>query len=245
MADELAPEESKSCPSCGKAVHVEALFCRFCRHDFRPPEEVAAPLPAPPPPPAKSSGKAIWLFVGIGCAVLAVPVIGIVAAIAIPGLLASQRNSNERNALVSLKTISVAEFDFRSNDRDGNAVEDYWTADVRGLYAYPGPGGQPVRLIEPSIAEADAKPAQGDPHSMPKAGYWFVAMKRDEQGRPYDVKEGRNRSKYGFCAYPSRSGAGRKTFIVNEEGVIWKKDGSEAVLDWPKDPAAAGWQRLD
>src|SRR5258706_3632595 len=61
-------------------------------------------------------------------------VIGIIAAIAVPGLITSQRSSHERNASTSLKTFCVAEADFRNNDRDGNRINDYWTGDVKSLY---------------------------------------------------------------------------------------------------------------
>src|SRR6516165_7868464 len=65
---------------------------------------------------------------------IVIAIIAIIAAIAIPGLLSSQRASNERNASTSLKTITAAQADFRANDRDGNHVNDFWTADVKGLY---------------------------------------------------------------------------------------------------------------
>src|SRR6187455_327077 len=65
---------------------------------------------------------------------IVIAIIAIIAAIAIPGLLSSQRASNERNASTSLKTLSSAEADFRSNDRDWNHVNDFWTANVAGLY---------------------------------------------------------------------------------------------------------------
>ncbi|HVR83252.1 MAG TPA: type II secretion system protein, partial [Planctomycetota bacterium] len=65
---------------------------------------------------------------------IVIAIIAIIAAIAIPGLLSSQRASNERNASTSLKTLTSAEADFRANDRDWNHVNDFWTGDVKGLY---------------------------------------------------------------------------------------------------------------
>jgi len=77
-----------------------------------------------------------------------------ICAIAIPGLLSSQRASNERNASTSLKTLSSAEADFRANDRDWNHVNDFWTGDVKGLYtmtsaAEKGAGTSPKDPMEP------------------------------------------------------------------------------------------------
>ena len=91
---------------------------------------------------------------------IVIAIIAIIAAIAIPGLLSSSRASNERNASSSLKTFATAEADFFSNDRDGNRVSDYWTANVAGLYtmthsSIPGSTDDPLKLIELSIAGAD------------------------------------------------------------------------------------------
>src|SRR6185436_8111745 len=125
--------------------------------------------------------------------IIIVAVILVIAAIAVPGLLSSQRASNERNASMALKALSAAEADFRSNDRDGNHVNDFWTGDVKGLYTMtsaevPGAGtapkDEPLRLIEIEIAAADVDPnlvpAGGEnmslqPFATPsdRKGYWF------------------------------------------------------------------------
>src|SRR5437899_707281 len=65
---------------------------------------------------------------------IVIAIIAVIAAIAIPGLLAAQRAANERSASTSLKTMSTAEADFRTNDRDWNHVNDFWTYNVAGLY---------------------------------------------------------------------------------------------------------------
>src|SRR6187455_1337140 len=97
-----------------------------------------------------------------------VAIILVISAIAIPGLLSSQRASNERGASTALKTLSSAEADFRSNDRDGNHENDFWTADVKGLYtmtsakvrgAGTAPDDPAIKLIEIETAAADADPA--------------------------------------------------------------------------------------
>jgi prepilin-type N-terminal cleavage/methylation domain-containing protein len=126
-------------------------------------------------------------------------VIAIVAAIAIPGLISSQRSSHERNSSTSLKTLCVAEADFKANDRDGNKVSDYWTADVKGLYTMTSlvtagnAGGTidpPLKLIDLSIAAADADsvtaPAGGENMDITqfgvvsnKGGYWYAALTTD------------------------------------------------------------------
>jgi len=127
-------------------------------------------------------------------------VIIIVALIAIPGLFTTRRGHSERNASTSLKTLSNAEADFRANDRDWNHVNDFWTANVSGLYtmtsaavkgAEANSTADPsIKLIELSVASADADgsyiPAGGEnvplsSFAVPsaKAGYWYAALTAD------------------------------------------------------------------
>jgi type II secretory pathway pseudopilin PulG len=130
---------------------------------------------------------------------IVIVIIAIVAAIAIPGLISSQRASYERNAATSLKTVCVAQHDFRANDREGNRVNDFWTYDVKSLYcltnaAITGNAGgnvdAPIRLIDLSLAAADADdtfaPAGGENMDVTvfavrsaKAGYWYLALTAD------------------------------------------------------------------
>ncbi|HUR39323.1 MAG TPA: prepilin-type N-terminal cleavage/methylation domain-containing protein [Planctomycetota bacterium] len=130
---------------------------------------------------------------------IVIAIIAVIAAIAIPGLLSSQRASNERNAATSLKTLTSAEADFRANDRDGNKVNDFWTANVSGLYTMTsaavsgnsnGTMDPAIKLIELSIASADADStpvAAGGENavltqfsvSASKAGYWYQALISD------------------------------------------------------------------
>jgi prepilin-type N-terminal cleavage/methylation domain-containing protein len=131
---------------------------------------------------------------------IVIAIIAIIAAIAIPGLLSSQRASNERNCSTSLKTIATAEADFRANDRDGNHINDFWTGNVAGLYTMTNAaitGGSvlsttdsPLKLIDLSLAAADGDPATPSAggenialtnFAVPsaKAGYWYQAMIAD------------------------------------------------------------------
>jgi len=126
-------------------------------------------------------------------------IIAIIAAIAIPGLISSQRSSYERNSSTSLRTLCVAEADFKANDRDSNKVNDYWTADVKGLYTITslqtvgnagGTVDPPLRLIDLTIAAADTDgvtdPAGGENCDLTsfgvqasKGGYWYAALVLD------------------------------------------------------------------
>jgi prepilin-type N-terminal cleavage/methylation domain-containing protein len=182
---------------------------------------------------------------------IVIAIIAIIAAIAIPGLLQSQRASNERNASASLKTLATAEADFRANDRDGNHVNDFWTGDVSNLYAIfpPGAAGNPsaiIKLVELSVGGADAIPlgvvagpagaAYGSlafinyAQPQPKAGYWYETLVLDNSnaGAPYAATTDgganvHNNSSFGFMAWPDTFNSGRNAFIINEGNTIFKR----------------------
>jgi prepilin-type N-terminal cleavage/methylation domain-containing protein len=126
---------------------------------------------------------------------IVIAVIAVIAAIAIPGLLRSQRASNERNASASLKAVTTAETDFRANDRDGNRIADFWTFNIAGLYTLTSgailgtTGDDPIKLIELSMAGAEAQTltaAAGEYSAINtfcvqgvKAGHWFQSLRSD------------------------------------------------------------------
>ena len=128
-------------------------------------------------------------------------VILLIAGLTVPVFVKSQRASNERNAATMLKMLTAAEADFRTNDRDGNGVNDFWTADVKGLYtmtsaavrgANPNnPRDPSLKLIELPLAAADGDgafvPAGGEnvplsafARTKARGGYWFLAMLTDQ-----------------------------------------------------------------
>lgn len=150
---------------------------------------------------------------------------------------------NERYAPGALQTLLVAESDFRSNDRDDNRVNDFWTGDVSGLYRV-----REQKLIDREVAEADAAPVTFEfmvkewiPKPKPYHGYYFRAMLRNGRGEDLakDTDESgakcRNTSWFGFCAYPAEYGkTGAKTFIVFET-VYACDNGGKFVEQWPTD----------
>lgn len=162
-----------------------------------------------------------------------------------------QVEANERCASAALKSLASAEADFRANDRDGNRVTDFWTADVSGLYALEV-NGKPLALIAREVGEADATPNRTLPGGpKPHCGYYFIALERDESepGGPISYKADtdgsgrrqRHTSKFGFCAYPAVYGkTGRLTYILNEGNTMFRGDfGGRPVLNWPRDDIPA------
>lgn len=186
--------------------------------------------------------------------IIVIVVIGIVAALAIPGYLPSSRQPVERTADSALRTLSSAQADFRANDRDWNHINDFWTADVKSLYTLTSAawtGGlvdtrdPSIRLIELSVAAADAdgsfERAGGENvwlanFCVPstKAGYWFAALKTDLSagGATYHQDTGghppmgrvHNLSRFGFLAFPDNPRAGKYVYIVNEDDTIYRTE---------------------
>ncbi len=132
-----------------------------------------------------------WLALGL--------ILFIGAALVLPALFSSGRASNDQRPWAILKCLSCAEADFRTNDRDWNHVNDYWTGDVKGLYtmtscAVRGATGDssdpPIKLISLQFAASDADEtlidAGGENFDLlkvtvpsPYRGYWHAALLHD------------------------------------------------------------------
>jgi len=184
-------------------------------------------------------------------------VFGIVLALLLPSLdfqlrcgdcwaFRHHRHHSERPASTYLKTITSAQADFRANDRDGDGVNQFWRADIAGLYALTPGGGPAIRLIERSLAMADAHPmyeigAEGD--RAPLKGYWFRSIKGADE-KTIDAA-----SRFAAVAYPADyPKSGRWTFIVNENNTIFRADlGHGKGIDvFPSDEELkARWKKFD
>ena len=85
---------------------------------------------------------------------LVVAIIGIIAAIAVPNLLASKRAANEGSAIASIRTIGSAEATYQATNGAGSY------GDLAGLNA--------AGLVDSSLA--------GSTIPAPKSGYAFTAV---------------------------------------------------------------------
>lgn len=167
--------------------------------------------------------------------------------------------ANETDAIGTLKAIGKSEIVWLQKDYDGNGIKDFWTYDVACLYRIQQSGTtNKVELIDISAARADAYRAPmwlfgkipllaqiEDDSLIPKKGYYFQAMFKDETGNSYNQNtvgtnkiKATNSYKYAFVAYPAVYGkTGIRTFIINESGVIYgqdtKGDSDKIILDWP------------
>jgi hypothetical protein len=159
-----------------------------------------------------------------------------------PLLSSTGRSSNTRNAAATLATLRWAQHDFSSNDRDANGKNDYWRGDIAGLYALKV-GDQPIKLIEISLAGADARPLT-DVSSFirpaPKSGYWYRMLRFAGETTP-------DPGHWAAIAYPDSLSSGRTLFILSDAGTMYKKawEGEPPPEVYPADPEKDGWSKWD
>ncbi len=176
-----------------------------------------------------------WPWVLLGCgivAVLAIPIVAIIAAIAIPSLLAARRGSLETNAVGSCRAYCSAQTMYRRNDWDGNGKREYAVPYTK-LFSQADSSGDPVQLLDAAFAAA------AGPNGSPKHGYLFQDMTSIAGVKIDWVND------YGLCALPSVYGrTGYRTFTVCTNGTVFGQDqgpGGSFVQDYPADPMAANW----
>ncbi|HLY75639.1 MAG TPA: hypothetical protein VKU80_16070 [Planctomycetota bacterium] len=193
-----------------------------------------------------------FTIVEILVAILAVVVVILVL---LPGMLnVGHRYNGERSSSTTLKTLTSAEADFRANDRDWNRINDFWTADVKGLYTMTSAAVRgaeanstvdpAIKLIELSVASADADgtfyaaggenlPLSSFAIPSAKGGYWFAALTADlSTGQIYRQDTGgkipmgncHHESIFGFVAYPDSQAAGKYIYLVNQNNTIFRSN---------------------
>ena len=127
---------------------------------------------------------------------IVVVIIGIIAAIAIPNLLASRRAANEGSAVSAMRTLHGAQITYQSTSGAGNfgAASDLKDA----------------QLIDSVLAQADAT-------GNAKSGYFFTVGKQD--------KTAGGAASFGAVANPSTvggvTGTGTRDFAIATEGVVY------------------------
>ena len=129
---------------------------------------------------------------------IVVAVIGIVAAIAIPNLLASRRAANEASALATMRIIASSEATYQSTAGAG------LYGDLAALSSH--------RYVDPVVAAATVG------GGTPKSGYLFAAANVSGAGVPA----------FDAIAQPSIhtdisviSATGSRSLFVNEAGVMF------------------------
>jgi len=219
----------KYCPNCGQPALDSHRFCMRCGADisaapvadaqpqYTQPPASSTPYPAQAqpqqyyaPPPAKSGNTAlIVILVAVGAVVL-VPIVLIIAAIAIPNLLRARISANESSAVQSVRTINTAAV----------AYQAQFNHYPEGLASM----GSPVAGVSPEYGAGliDNTLASGK-----KSGYAF-----SYQG--IDSKHTGTFDDYEVTACPERRNTtGVKCFFSDSSGVIRYSSSGNADKDSP------------
>jgi type IV pilus assembly protein PilA len=142
---------------------------------------------------------------------IVVAIIGIIAAIAMPGLLRARMSGNEVSAIGSLRVINSAESTFSSTCGQGN-----YAATLVALGTPPNPGGQ--GFISPDIATSSSGATvikSGYTISLGAAGTPVVAGVVSCNGG-LAVNSG-----YGTNADPTSTSTGERFFASDNHGAIF------------------------
>ena len=130
-----------------------------------------SPTPPPPPPPvgtpppypypaagqSQPSGRSGWFWVAIvgGCFVLLLPVLLIIAAVAVPQMLKVRKVASETSAIQTMRTINSAEVSYNATYPDSGYACSLAT--LGGDPSSGAPTAQAAQLIDPALASTGQK----------------------------------------------------------------------------------------
>jgi type IV pilus assembly protein PilA len=146
---------------------------------------------------------------------IVVAIIGIIAAIAVPGLMRARMSGNEASAIGSLRAINSAQSTFSSSCAQGN-----YAASLGDLAsgANGGPG-----FISPDLAS----------NGVLKSGYLIgVGNGNSTQATGVTVCNGTGQPYGGYAASgtPATPGtSGSRYFVTNTTGTIWQGTGTLTI----------------
>jgi hypothetical protein len=149
-------------------------------------------------------------------------------------ILARRIGSNELDAIATCKAYVDAQYDYSTEDRNKNGIPEY----ARKLISSPGqrdglfwpasdaPSTPFVNEVKRAQSEGYRK--EGDTPS-PYHGYYFrilMAQGPKARGGALDyIQHGSMIGGFALVAWPAEHGvSGVKSFIVNQDGIIYEKD---------------------
>ena len=153
---------------------------------------------------------------------IVVAIIGLLAALAVPGLLRARMTANETAAVGSIRAIVVAQASYASTCARGS-----YATILQNLAV--GPGGSPDGYLSPDLGLTPIPIKSGYLFSV-LPGIGSVAGPVDCNGQPSNTT-------YYLAAVPTTAGAtGVRGFATNQGGAIWQDLSGVA----PVEPFATG-----
>ena len=140
---------------------------------------------------------------------IVVAIIGIIAAIAVPGLLRARISGNEASAIGSLRAVSSAQSTFAASCANGLYAQ---TLDILGT----GPSG----------GSAFISPDLGSSATVVKSGYSVTMTGTSQSGSTACNQATNLASGYHAWADPVSTSTGTRYFFTNTTGTIWQASSS-------------------
>ena len=155
---------------------------------------------------------------------IVVAIIGIIAAIAVPGLLRARISGNEASAIGSLRAVSSAQSTFAASCANGMYAQSLATL---------GSG--------PSGGSAFISPDLGSGATVTKSGYTVSMTGSAASGAPAACN-GATALGSGFHAWadPINSATGTRYFFTNSTGTVWQATSSIGAAGSDTATPAAG-----
>jgi prepilin-type N-terminal cleavage/methylation domain-containing protein len=138
---------------------------------------------------------------------IVVAIIGIIAAIAVPGLMRARMSGNEASAIGSMRSVNSAQSTFASSCAQGN-----YAATLADLASGPGGG---AGFISPDLAS----------NGIQKSGYKVsLANGTTTAATSVTVCNGATNVYPGYIGYadPVSTSTGTRYFGTNTTGTIWQ-----------------------
>jgi len=145
---------------------------------------------------------------------IVVAIIGIIAAIAVPGLLRARMSGNETSAIGSLRAVHSGQVNFHSNCGAG-----WFAGTLASLGTAPTAGGDAFISVDLST----------DPST--KSGYTVALTAGATAGPAALCNGGATNASFAVTAAPVTPGStGTRYFHVNSGGAIYQDDAAIAVV---------------
>jgi type IV pilus assembly protein PilA len=155
---------------------------------------------------------------------IVVAIIGILAAIAIPGLLRARMSGNEASAIGSMRAINSGEATYAASAASGGY------AVAQATLGIPCPGGAAPFLSEDLTANVQATGVQ-------KSGYNVLLASNGGAAGPNDCNGNATEVSYYASAIPALLGvSGHRAFATNHDGTVWQDSSGVA----PTEPFTTG-----
>jgi len=142
---------------------------------------------------------------------IVIAIIAIISAIAIPNLLSAKLKANQSTVHANMKTIHTGQTMYFDE------ADNIYSSDLVTLYTFVKPNSNSAKFIDQQLSLATP--------TNNVSGYYIAALTSNAESPAVAYAGTSGNGIYAFVAWPLGYGSsGEYTYIVNEEGRVYKKD---------------------